>query len=510
MTTTEVDELWITGPPWWPAREYVDALDGRDLRDQKTRYEMCRHNPLLFGLVYFPHLMLMRDPDDPDSAARIYLSDLHCDMARSAVRWAREDIGIGEIRDAWIAPRDSAKSTWLLLILTVWALAFGHLRFIVLLGATRKAISDTHFKNLTHELTTNENLCFDFPNLTTPAARPLNSEYRGGNGTVILARGLDESNLGLNVGSKRPDGLFIDDPEKDEGNFSLTQKDKRIATIRQAVLGMNLRAVVQWAGTTTAYNCLAHDLVRDAVGEDTAKWVAETKFACHYYPAILTDGGRTQRSLWPIRWPMEYLLAHRGERDFELNLMNRPISGNGTMWTQDSLVYGVPQAWERSFSRYILRVDPAVTSHATSDYTGMCVAAYSSSARAVGVLMANAVRVDPDGLRVNVEIALKQFPEIREIQVEGNQGMDYVARVLRGLGNHIRVSLPRSAAGKDKAVASKAVRFGVAFNHYQQGRVRHARQFRLVEDQMMGFPNAAYDDGADAVVGAVNELLHHL
>jgi len=504
------DELWITGPPWWPAHEYVTALDGRDIRRQDNRYAMCRNNPLLFGLLYFPHLMLQRDPRDPAAPERIYLSDLHCDMAKSAVRWARDDIGIGEIRDAWIAPRGAAKSTWLLVILVIWALAFGHLRFIVLLGSTRKAIADTHFKNLVDELTGNELISFDFPNLTSPERKPQTSEYRAGNGTVVIARGLDESNLGLNIKSMRPDGLFIDDPEADEGNFSLTKKDKRIATIRQAVLGMNLRAVVQWAGTTTAYNCLAHDLVRSAVGEDTSEWVAETGFRCHYYPVIITDGGTTQRSLWPVMWPMSYLLEHRGERDFELNLMNRPLTNSGTMWTQDSFVYGIPESWARGFSRYLLRIDPAVTSKATSDYTGMCVAAYSSSARSVGILMANAVRVDPDGLRTNAELALAQFPEIREIQVEGNQGMDYVARVLHGLPKHIKVTLPRSAAGKDASVASKATRFGVAFNYYQRGIVRHAHQFRIVEDQMLGFPNAAFDDGADAVVGAVNELLHHL
>jgi phage terminase large subunit-like protein len=498
-----VDELWVTGPPGWPAQEYVDALDGQAMGRKSYRHTICKYNPLLFSLLYFPHRMMTRDPD---GAKRVHLNDLNTDGARRAVAWSRTDIGLGEIRQATVAPRGGAKSTTMMNN-AAWAMAFGHLNFIALFGATAKAISTTHFTNIKKEFAENELLRYDFPNLTTPSRKPTAFEYRASSGRIMVAKGLDESNLGLNIDNMRPDGLFIDDPEKDEGNHSLRYKEKRLATFRQAVLGMNLRAVVQWMGTTTAYNCLAHDLVRDAVDESTADWVRELKMKTFYYPAIMTNPDGSQRSLWPSMWPLEYLLEHRGERDFELNLMNRPLSGKGTMWRQEHIKYGIPAGWD--ISRRIIRIDPAVTSKTTSDFTGICVAGYASNVRRVAIEDAHAIRVSPEGLKRNVEMALQRWPGIREIQVEGNQGGEYVARALAGLPRHIRVSLPRSSSGKSKHTAGKDVRFGVAFGHYEKGLVRHAGQFRVVEDQMFSFPDpSVHDDGADAVVGAVNELLY--
>lgn len=492
MTTTETD-LWVSGPPGFPAEDYIEVLDSDAMRDRDYRVEACRRNPLLFALLYFPWKMQIE--------GKVYLSQVHYDMARSARQWARKDIGPGEMREAWIAPRDSGKSTWMLVYNAIWALAYGHRRFIAMFGGTASAISETHFARMKTEFAENKLLRYDFPELCEPRVKASKREYQTSHAEprIVACRGLDETNLGLNINAMRPDLILVDDPEKDEGNFSIKQRDNRLRTFRQSILGMNLCAVVQWTGTTTAYNCLAHDLVRDAVGESTATWIKEVGIKPHYYPAIVVNEDGTESSLWEAKWPLWWCQEHRGEPDFELNYMNRPTSGNGTLWQQEHILYGIPASWD--ISRRILWIDPAMTDAITSDYTGFCVAGYASNVGKVAIEAANAIRCDPDEMLAYVQTALRQFPDIREVFVEKNQGAQYVRKALAGLPRHVRIEQPHEHQ-------SKGFRFGETFVHYQRGRVVHAHQFRLVEDQMFAFPDpSTHDDGPDAISGAVNRLL---
>jgi phage terminase large subunit-like protein len=53
----------------------------------------------------------------------------------------------------------------------------------------------------------------------------------------------------------------------------------------------------------------------------------------------------------------------------------------------------------------------------------------------------------------------------------------------------------------------KNVRAARALNHYQRGRVLHARTLRELEEQMVAFPKAPHDDLVDAVGSAVTRFL---
>lgn len=488
----------VHGPPWWPATEYMAALHngGMDADNPSWRHNLCRHNPLIFGLIYFGDTLLRHHSD-----GEIHLSDLHCDIARWGRRWAEPNLAAYAERVSFIGPRASAKSSWLCVVVPVWAMAFQHRRFVALFGNTSKQIATTHFANIRRAFKGNDLLRHDFPNLCQSLDGPgtdTADTYQSRNRTILVARGLDESTLGLNINGQRPDSILLDDPEKDEGNFSVRQKTKRLATLRQGILGMSPRAVVGWAGTTTAHGSLAHDLVRHAVGELTASWIAETGFQVRYYPAIMTDPHGAERSLWPAEWDLAWLRAQRGISDFELNFMNRPLSPSGALWQPHHFLYDIPAGWDISWR--IMYIDPAVTSNATSDFTGLAVGGYAANARGIAIEHANAVRVTPEGLLRNVVSALDAYPDIREVFVEANNGHDYLTHALEPVLHRIKLRTP-------SAHESKSVRFNAAFRHYERGRVRHRQQFRLPEDQMMAFPDATVnDDGADAIAGLVNEL----
>jgi len=237
--------------------------------------------------------------------------------------------------------------------------------------------------------------------------------------------------------------------------------------------------------------------------------VRQTQFQTHYYPAIMDNPDGSQRSLWGAEWELEWMLSQRGIRDFELNFMNRPPSNaSGTFWQQHHFLYGIPETWR--FSRWIMWIDPAVTNNTDSDYTGISVAGYAENVRSVAVAMSGNIRVTPEGLKRQVEMALHRFYPLglREIHVESNQGGEFLRSALAGLELKfpgIKITLPRSESNR-----GKAVEFAEGFAHYELGRVRHSQQHRVAEDQMMVFPGGRNDDCGEAVVRAVNVLLAHL
>src|SRR5581483_11485399 len=124
------------------------------------------------------------------------------------------------------------------------------------------------------------------------------------------------STLGAKVGNRRPDLILFDDIEPDESNYSLGQKEKRQKTIVNAVLPMNLNAVVVIAGTTVMQGSIIHDIVRQGQDADAPEWPREENIRVRYYPAILTAPDGTERSLWPQRWSLAFLVGIRHTPSF--------------------------------------------------------------------------------------------------------------------------------------------------------------------------------------------------
>ena len=494
----------IVGPPGWPAHEYMDALSSREMNalDPAYRHLVCRNNPLIFGLTYFPEKMI-RD-------GAIYMNDVHTEMARWGGTWARSDPQPAGNRHAWIAPRGAAKSTWLLNILPLWACVFSHRRFVAMFGISKDAITKTHMRNLVGAIRENDLLRHDYPTFCTPRAGTTAtlSEYQSDNGTKIVAAGVNEGYLGMNRDGVRPDVILLDDMDDAAGKFSPEVTADRLATIRQGIFGMNVKADVGWAGTVPVRGSLCDDLVRHCVGELDVEWVRDTQLTTHYYPAIMTDANGRQRSLWPVEWDLGWMLSQRHLSEFQLNFMNRPPSASGIFWEQRHFNYDVPASSQ--ISRLIMWVDPAVTNHEKSDFTGICVAGYAENTRRAIVMKAANIKVTPEGLKRQVGAALRlYYPRgLREIMVEKNNGGEYLRNALSGLEVEfpgIKITLPRSESNR-----GKPVEFAEAFAHYEKDRVRHSQQFRVAEDQMMVFPHGRNDDCADAVVRAVNVLLAHM
>lgn len=497
--------------------EYLLEFDPEMLAIPECRVELCRYEPLLYALLYLPHHLR-----GDEEGAQITLSEFHVELAEQAKRWALPSTEPRSDRDAFVCPREAGKTTWLFLILPLWAASMGHRKFIGAFADAGKQ-AELHLLSFKQELDNNLLLRQDFPDLCRPGRRPsgvteadTQSMLIAASGFVFAAKGIDAKALGMKVGHRRPDLLILDDIEPDESNYSAYQKDKRLATLQNAILPLNIRARVVLAGTVTMPGSIVHDLVKTVSmpGEEQAEWVADERFRVHYYRAIITDEETGERrSLWPEKWPLEFLLSIEHTRSYKLNYDNNPLARAGQYWNeQDIVVADLP-----ALSAMLLSIDPATTSKKTSDFTALAVIGYSAYHKRCVVLAAWAIRVPPGAplRRFILDVVLDQFPQIRGILVEVNQGGEvWETSVLHNM------PVPVKTVHQDEP---KEVRAARLLGRYQtrprrnpakpRGAVDdlpfvvHAKRIPVAEEQLVGFPKAPHDDVVDAIGAGVDRFL---
>jgi predicted phage terminase large subunit-like protein len=201
----------------------------------------------------------------------------------------------------------------------------------------------------------------------------------------------------------------------------------------------------------------------------------------------MTAENGSERSVWPEKWPMDWLQSQRHLRDFAKNYMNKPVNLDGNFWTYEDVIIG-----ESEYGNTIISIDPAVTKNKVSDYTGIAVLSRGEDGY-IYVRDAFQLKVSPSELAERVSALVDNYnPGI--IYVETNQGGDLWQDVFKDIP--VRYKSIRQSV-------SKQVRAGKALNFYQQGKVRHTNHFPVLEEQMWSFPKVSHDDVLDAVVSGI-------
>ena len=449
-------------------------------------------DPVAFAVIYLGHHL-------KDRAGRISFAEVHYEWARLALTWQIRETEPQANRHAFIAPRETGKSTWWFLVLPMWAAAHGYRNFAVAFADTA-AQAQTHLTSFKRELETNPLLAADFPELVEPARKRSGHAIadRAGmihqkNGFVLAARGIDSATLGLKVEERRPDLLIFDDVEPDEASYSPDQMVKRLGTITDAAFPLNIYAAVAMVGTVTMPGSITHQVVKAANGTEVADWIRDERITCHHHLPIMINDDGSERSIWPQKWPLPWLKSIEHTRSYAKNYLNDPMGREGAFWSKDDFTYGSlgPLA-----TRWILTLDPAVTTKGTSDWTGWAVVGYDAAGRRVEVAAAGQVKLAGEALRRFVLSKLAEYPRIKAVLIEVNQGGELWRTVLHSMPVQLLVHTSKE---------SKDVRFAWALDFYQAagGRVLHREPLRAAEEQMVAYPKAPHDDIADAVVAGV-------
>lgn len=498
--------------------DFVDEL--REVAEQgaslealaELRRARTRNDPALFALVYLSkHLA--------DDDGRVTLSDTHAAWAKSAQRWSKPVRKPMSDRRAEVAPREMGKSTWWFLLLPMWAAAHGHVRFAAAF-ADSDTQAQTHLASFKSELDNNALIRNDYPLLVQPKTRGRGqveadrvSLYHARSGFVFAAAGADSRNLGLKVEDQRPDLLIIDDIEPHEGAYGSSQVKKRLSTLLDAIFPLNIRAHVIISGTVTMTGSIVHQVVAWGRGERTEEnaWVGENRIRVRHTPAILVDDDGKRRSVWPAKWPLSFLESIEHTRSYRKNYANDPLGADGDYWQLEDIEKAQTLGRFPGITRIVVSVDPAVTSKAKSDYTGIAVIGWTPPPRerpkAPGrctVLEVRQVKKSGAKLRLDVIDTVARW-NAGLVLVEVNQGHDLWHVVFWGMPVNVKTMTQSEA---------KEVRAAGVLDHYQRGRVGHApecaeRSGTLTdfEGQLVAFPNAPHDDMVDAAGSGVSYFL---
>lgn len=470
------------------------------LLDPANRRALTYSRPLRFGQLYFGHHLTAEDGSQT-------FAECHYEWARIAKSWMKPNIEPLENRHAFLAPRATGKSTWWLLILPMWAAAHGHVKFASFFADTYSQ-AQQHAATFRRELETNELLRRDFPELCAPAKTQTGVQESNTkellirqNGFVLTSKGMDSGALGMKVGERRPDLLLLDDIEPDEANYSGYQAEKRLGTLLDAILPLNIRARVVLSGTVTMPGSITHQIVKHGQGirDEENAWVGTSNFQVHHSHAIVDNGDGSRRSQWPEKWSLEWLESIEHTREYAKNYANNPRAVDSDYWSDKDFTYGGFPT-----TKTILSVDGAVTGNKTSDFTGLAVVSYapktqSAPARCL-VEHCEAVRLKGEPLRARVESLLRSFPDISVVYVEANQGGELWRTLFRGIDAKVITHTVH---------AKKEVRAGKLLKQYQlvPSRVWHAKPLPALEDQQIAFPKAPNDDMVDAVGNGVDYFL---
>jgi phage terminase large subunit-like protein len=151
--------------------------------------------------------------------------------------------------------------------------------------------------------------------------------------------------------------------------------------------------------------------------------------------------------------------------------------------------------------RIVVAVDPAVTSRADSDETGIIVAAVGADGNAY-VLADESLRATPHGWASAVVRAYHRWNADRVV-AEANNGGEMVTLTIGTVDQNVPVKLVHASQGKRTRAEPVVAK-------YEQGRVRHPEPLPQLEEQMLSW-NPATDadspDRVDALVWAITELM---
>lgn len=169
----------------------------------------------------------------------------------------------------------------------------------------------------------------------------------------------------------------------------------------------------------------------------------------------------------------------------------------GALWTW-AMLEGRRPAPE--LQRVVVGVDPAATSGAESDETGIIIAGRGVDGHGY-VLADRSGRLSPDGWARRVCQAVDDFAADRVV-VEVNNGGEMVTRTLRT----VRPRLPITAVHASRGKLTRAEPVAAL---YEQGRVHHCQAFGELEDQLTSWTpiSGTSPDRLDACVYAITSLL---
>jgi len=320
------------------------------------RVAIAKKGPAAFARVYLSHL-LKAQTDIIDTEKNVIVNqgdsipfaDWHLEFYENAD--TPKPVGA---RDATLAPRGSAKSTAITIVVLYWA-AFQYREFVLWTSETASQVEEL-VASIIDELDSNLELLTDFPHLA-PAkdARGNLVKYTDRDlvlksGFRLTARGKRKATRGLRRGAARPDVIIMDDAEG-EDSVGDTQYPKTRHWLTR-VLGPALAPAgdIYLFNTLIDWTSVAGALIRNQ--EDWTKPWTVRRLEAEWdtgpdgvvidptVPHDFDEDELTHHVLWPGLWPQARIDNYRaefGEISYMYELRNRPMSDAHKAFNRETL-----------------------------------------------------------------------------------------------------------------------------------------------------------------------------
>ena len=417
-------------------------------------------------------------------------------------------------RDLFVAPRGASKSTHLSLGFALYCIVLGLKHYIIeVCDAFDQAV--LLIEALKAELTTNIRLQNDFPDAFGQGAIWREGEFVSRNNVKVQGLGAAKKIRGRRHGPYRPDLLFLDDIENDEQVQSPDQRKKLWNWIMRAALKLGPpdgSMDVIWVGTVLHFDAV---IVKASKHPDwnTTEFQAVVKFpdnmdlwdrfeetyhndgkeaATAFYRAnqALMDAGAIVN--WPSVQPLLFLMLERAAdlSAFLTEYQNKPISEGNP--------FGDLKYWTHRVREWIFfgAIDPSLGKKGKGrDPSAILIGGFDRLNGVMDVVEARIKKRLPDIIIADT-IALQREYRALLWFVEAVQFQEF-------LRTQLMVEAAKQGVGISAVPitpnADKDLRIERLQPPMSAGLIRvNAAQTTLIE-QLQQWPNAAHDDGPDAL-----------
>jgi hypothetical protein len=467
-------------------------------------------------------------------------SQLHLDLATDL---ADMSVHRGQ-RRAYIAPRGSAKTTWLSKGYVLYGAVEG-IEPLTLELAETSPQAKKYLDAVKEELETNAAIARDYPAAAGRGRIWQADRIRLRNGCEIVARGAGGRILGITVKDRRPTLVIVDDGNERGDAYSPTKRRRKLDWMIKDVLpagepGTNFVA----AGTPIHREAIVCDLKR--AGWETRSYKAMDRFPdridlWHEWERILlnlADPKREEKAkafflaragemtagselLWPERLTLYDLMAYRaryGEAAYKSEYTDDPGAPEGAEWPAE--YFDRPgfwfDDWPDDLALKVIALDPSKGMDAKGgDYQAHGM---------LGLGRDGVIYVDAELRHETPEAMCQRTVLIAKTWSKTGRPVDAIVLEDNGTMGLIRVAIEAAAGGKllrwecltqsdPKFIRIRAVGAYLArgiSNGKVSGppamRVRNSPGGRLLVDQWRDFPFGEHDDGPDAVATGLIRL----
>jgi len=226
-------------------------------------------------------------------------------------------------------------------------------------------------------------------------------------------------------------------------------------------------------------------IIKELIASDNVKVVRGSTF----------DNARNLAASALAQYKLRYENTRLGRQELYGEILDNV---EGALWTRE-IIDKARIVTAPPLVRIVVAIDPAVTSNATSDETGIVVAGVSSNGEYY-ILDDKSLRATPDAW-ARVAVEMYHAHNADKIVAETNNGGDMVILLLKQVDASIAVK-------KVTATRGKQLRAEPISSLYEQGRVHHVGYFEELETQMCEWTPQSNEspDRLDALVWALTEL----